>query len=66
MFAKSNVVDGPVNPLFVELSDTLGEPTYNFNKYLLDRGGRPVEHFDQYTEPDDPALTERIDQLLRS
>jgi glutathione peroxidase len=65
MFAKSNVVDDPVNPLFVELSDSLGEPTYNFNKYLLDRRGRPVEHFDQYTEPEDPALSSRLDALLR-
>ena len=65
MFAKSNVVDDPVNPLFVELSDSLGEPTYNFNKYLLDRQGKPVERYDQYTEPDDPALTSRIETLLR-
>ena len=66
MFAKSNVVDDPVNPLFVSLAQELGEPTYNFNKYLLAPGGRPVERYDQFTEPDDPALTERIEQLLRS
>src|SRR5262245_53740172 len=64
MFAKSNVVDDPVNPLFVSLAETLGAPTYNFNKYLLAPGGRPVERYDQYTEPDDPALTSRIDALL--
>jgi glutathione peroxidase len=59
MFAKSNVVDDPVNPLYVSLTEALGEPTYNFNKYLIDRRGRPVEHFDQGTEPDDVALTAR-------
>jgi glutathione peroxidase len=64
MFAKSNVVDDPVNPLYVSLSEALGEPTYNFNKYLIDRRGRPVEHFDQGTEPDDQALTEAIDKQL--
>ena len=64
MFAKSNVVDDPVNPLFVSLGRELGAPTYNFNKYLLAPGGRPVERYDQYTEPDDPALTSRIDALL--
>ena len=46
MFSKSNVVDDPVNPLFAALAEDLGEPTFNFNKYLLDRKGRPVERFD--------------------
>jgi len=64
MFAKSNVVDDPVSPLFLDLAAALGEPTYNFNKYLLDRRGRPVQRFDQSTEPDDPELTEAIDQQL--
>lgn len=64
MFSKSNVVDDPVNPLYVSLSEALGEPTYNFNKYLLDRRGRPVKRFDQSTEPDDPELTAAIDQQL--
>jgi glutathione peroxidase len=64
MFAKSNVVDDPVNPLYVSLSEALGEPTYNFNKYLLDRRGKPVEHFDQSVEPEDPELTQAIDRLL--
>jgi glutathione peroxidase len=64
MFAKSNVVDDPVNPLYASLSEALGEPTYNFNKYLLDRRGEPVERFDQGTEPDDPVLTAAIDEQL--
>ncbi len=64
MFSKSNVVDDPVNPLFAELAATLGEPTYNFNKYLIDRRGRPVGRFDQSTEPDDPELTRAVDSLL--
>ncbi len=64
MFSKSNVVSEPVNPLFSALSGELGEPTFNFNKYLLDRKGRPVERFDTSVEPDDPALTQAIDQLL--
>lgn len=64
MFAKSNVVDDPVNPLFQDLSASVGQPSFNFNKYLLDRRGRPVERFDQSTEPDDPELTEAIDQQL--
>jgi glutathione peroxidase len=64
MFSKSNVVDEPVNPLFAALSDDLGAPTFNFNKYLIDRKGRPVERFDTSVEPDDPELTDAIDQQL--
>ncbi|HZA57773.1 MAG TPA: glutathione peroxidase [Solirubrobacterales bacterium] len=64
MFSRSNVVDDPVNPLFAELAAALGEPTYNFNKYLIDRRGRPVGRFDQSTEPDDPELTRVVDSLL--
>ena len=64
MFSKSNVVDDPVNPLYVSLSESLGGPTYNFNKYLLDRRGRPIQRYDQSTEPDDPELTRAIEQLL--
>ena len=66
MFAKSNVVDEPVNPLFERLAASAGAPTWNFNKYLLDREGEVVERYDAGTSPDDPALLERIDELLRS
>jgi len=66
MFAKSNVVSEPLNPVFAKLNADAGPPTWNFNKYLLDRNGNVVAHFEAGTAPDDPALTERIDQLLAS
>ncbi len=64
MFARSNVVSEPVNPLFERLTAAAGPPTWNFNKYLLDRRGVVVERYDVSTEPDDPALESRIDELL--
>ena len=64
MFSKTNVVDDPVNPLFVALAAELGEPDYNFNKYLIDRRGRPVERWGATTEPDDPELTSAIEAEL--
>lgn len=64
MFSKSNVVSEPVNPVFAALAEKLGAPSWNFNKYLLDRRGAPVERFDQNTEPDDPELTAAIDAQL--
>jgi glutathione peroxidase len=66
MFAKSNVVSEPVNPVFERLTEAAGPPTWNFNKYLLDRDGEVVEHYEVATEPDDPALNAKIDELLSS
>ena len=66
MFAKSNVVSEPLNPVFERLNAAAGPPTWNFNKYLLDRSGEVVERFEAGTGPDDPELQERIDELLRS
>ncbi|CAN5518331.1 hypothetical protein BH20ACT15_BH20ACT15_05870 [soil metagenome] len=59
-FPADDVASDPVNPVFASLA----EPTWNFNKYLLDRKGVPVEHFDQNTEPDDPELLAAIDSRL--
>jgi glutathione peroxidase len=64
MFAKSNVVSEPLNPVFERLDAAAGPPTWNFNKYLLDRDGQVVGHYEVATEPDDPALNARIDELL--
>ena len=64
MFAKSNLVSDPVNPVFAELNAAAGPPSWNFNKYLLDRDGEVVEHYDAGTAPDDPALSAKLDQLL--
>ncbi|MDX6582597.1 MAG: glutathione peroxidase [Solirubrobacterales bacterium] len=66
MFAKSNVVSEPMNPVFEKLNADAGPPTWNFNKYLLDRDGRVVEHYDAGTAPDDAALNARISALLRT
>jgi glutathione peroxidase len=66
MFAKSNLVSEPLNPVFERLNAAAGPPTWNFNKYLLSRDGEVVEHYEAGAGPDDPALNARIDELLRS
>ena len=66
MFAKTSVIGEEANPLFKALAAEAGEPSWNFNKYLLDRDGEVVERFEASDAPDDPALVERIDELLRS
>lgn len=64
MFAKSDVLGESANPLFKKLTAEAGAPTWNFNKYLLDRKGRVVEHYEQGTSPDDAALGAAIEDLL--
>ncbi len=60
MFSKIEVKGEGAAPLFREL----GEPDWNFNKYLLDREGRVAGHWGARTPPDDPEITGAIDRLL--
>jgi glutathione peroxidase len=60
MFAKVNVTGDEAIPLF----KALGEPDWNFNKYLLDKRGRLVQRWGAGTEPDDPELLRAIEQQL--
>jgi glutathione peroxidase len=62
MFAKVKVTGDDAAPLF----KALGEPNWNFNKYLLDRRGRLLDRWGATTEPDDPELTTAIEAQLRS
>jgi glutathione peroxidase len=62
MFALVNAEGDDAHPLFRQL----GEPDWNFNKYLLDRDGRLVERWGASTAPDDPGLTAAIDAELRA
>ena len=62
MFALINAEGDDAHPLFKQL----GEPDWNFNKYLLDREGRLVEQWGSTTGPDDPELLSAIDAELKS
>jgi len=62
MFAKITAEGDDAHPLFQEL----GEPEWNFNKYLLDRDGALVQRWGATTEPDDPELVAAIDEQLGS
>jgi glutathione peroxidase len=66
MFAKSNVVSDPLNPVFARLNEAAGPPGWNFNKYLLDRDGVVIEHYEVATAPEDPELNDAIERLLRA
>jgi glutathione peroxidase len=65
MFTKSSVVGSKVNPLFSTLTARTGKkPTWNFNKYLVDRNGKVVAHFDTRVEPGSFQLKKAIETAL--
>lgn len=64
MFSKTVVTGEGANPLFRRLGAAAGAPEWNFNKYLVGRGGKVVARFGSGTEPDAPELQERLDAVL--
>jgi len=62
MFAKTEL---KANPLFAELAKATGQaPRWNFHKYLVDRGGKPVAAFPSAVAPDDPRLVSALEKIL--
>lgn len=64
MIAPSGVRGDDANPVFAELANQKGKPSWNFNKYLVDSDGAVVARFGSNTSPDDEALTAAIEQVL--
>lgn len=65
MFAKSSVRGSDANALFKALAKATGKsPSWNFNKYLIDRSGRVLAHFGSTTEATDPKLLGQINSAL--
>lgn len=64
MFSKVSVKGEDAEPLFKQLAANAGAPTWNFNKYLVDRTGNVVQRFAERVKPDDATLVGKIDELL--
>ena len=68
MFAKIRVKGKDVHPLYEQLAELPkpagGKPSWNFNKYLVDRDGKAVEHFASKIKPTDEKLVRLIEELL--
>ena len=64
MLAPSAVTGTGANPVFRELNRRAGEPSWNFNKYLVSADGKSVQRFDSDVTPDSPQLTRAVEQLL--
>lgn len=65
IFASSPVRGAKANPVFASLAQATGKsPSWNFNKYLVGRDGKPIAHYGSNTEPESPTLTAAIEKAL--
>lgn len=65
MFARSAVRGSDVNPFYKQLAQMTGKkPSWNFNKYLIDRSGSAVTHYASTVEPDNKAFVAQLEKLL--
>jgi glutathione peroxidase len=65
MFMSIPVRGKDAHPLFVQLAQATGQaPSWNFNKYLVDRSGKPVAHFGSTTGPTSGSLVAAIEKAL--
>jgi glutathione peroxidase len=64
MLSQQRVRGPDAHPIFRELGRQPGEPTWNFNKYLLDREGNVVERFDSTVEPMSARLRKSVESVL--
>ncbi len=68
MFSKISVKGKDIHPLYAELTSQPepvgGDVRWNFQKYLVDRGGKVVAKFSASTPPEDKALVAKVEELL--
>jgi glutathione peroxidase len=65
LFSKSSVKGDNANPLFKTLTAKTGKaPSWNFNKYLVDRNGKVIAHYPSKVAPNDPELSKAIQAAL--
>ena len=64
MFAKIPVIGLNAHPLYKHITTESVPPRWNFHKYLVDRDGQVVAHFDPKIEPDDAELVKALERAL--
>lgn len=65
MFAPTHVKGDDANTLFKYLGQESGSPKWNFNKYLIGKDGKVVQHFGSMTGPDAKNLKAAIEAALK-
>ncbi len=65
MFEKTTVANLAQSPFYARLAQATGQaPKWNFHKYVVDRGGRPVATFASAVPPDARELVMLLERLL--
>ncbi len=64
MLSQQKVLGPDAHPVFQELGRRAGQPTWNFNKYLIDRNGNVVERFESTVEPMSERLRTAVESVL--
>ena len=64
MLSDVSVKGDDAHPIFKELAQQSNEPSWNFNKYLIDKNGNVVEHFGSTTKPDSNKMHKSIKSVL--
>jgi glutathione peroxidase len=64
MIAPSYVKGLRANPVFEEINKQSVEPSWNFNKYLINKQGQVVKHFSSRVKPDAEVLVNEIESVL--
>lgn len=66
MYEKIVVKGDSQHPLYEYLTSKKGQVTWNFNKFLVGKDGRVIEHFESDVEPESAELRTAIAQALAS
>jgi len=65
MFTPVRVRGAQAHPLFAELARATGQaPSWNFNKYLVGRDGRPIAHFGSTAGPTSDRIKAAVEAAL--
>lgn len=64
MLSPTSVTGEQANTLFKALAAQSEAPKWNFNKYLLGKDGKVLEHFGSTTKPDSAKLASAIEKQL--
>jgi glutathione peroxidase len=65
MFTAVPVRGAGAHPLYRQLAQATGQqPSWNFNKYLVGRDGKPLAHFGSRAAPQSAPVTDAIERAL--